>query len=356
MERFDTQPNALNILRLGLATVVVVWHAHLLPTRGPLPRPLQQLIEEVPVDAFFAISGFLIVRSWHQRPHLGRYLTARASRLLPGLWGCLVVTAFVIVPVTAMMTGAQVPSLTAQLHYVAANAGVWIGSPEIAGVSHGGAWTTWNISLWSLWWEALAYLAVAVLGILGRLRVGAFVAIAASLWSVGFALTLNGWWLMLSKQSWLHAFPRLGLMFCVGGLLWMLRDRIPVSRGLAAASVALLMVALWTPNYRLIAAGSLAYLTLYLSLYLGRWSKLRLRNDVSYGVYVYGAPVQQALIMAGFVGSWLTFSVATFLVVLPLAGLSWGLIERPAMRWARRRANAAGKVANPAMARLQQGT
>ena len=67
-DAFDERPNALNVLRLLLASTVVVWHACLLTGARPaLPWPVRQLLEELPVDAFFAISGFLITRAWFRR-------------------------------------------------------------------------------------------------------------------------------------------------------------------------------------------------------------------------------------------------------------------------------------------------
>src|SRR4051794_3232377 len=54
------------------------------------------------ITGFFVISGFLITRSG-LRFGLGRFLWHRALRILPGLWVCLVVTAFLIAPVAALI-------------------------------------------------------------------------------------------------------------------------------------------------------------------------------------------------------------------------------------------------------------
>jgi peptidoglycan/LPS O-acetylase OafA/YrhL len=63
------------------------------------------------VDGFFAISGFLITRSWLRRPNAGDYLAARGLRILPGLWINLVVTAFVIAPIAVAARGGAVRDL-----------------------------------------------------------------------------------------------------------------------------------------------------------------------------------------------------------------------------------------------------
>ena len=62
-------------------------------------------------------------------------------------------------------------------------------------------------------------------------------------------------------------------------------------------------------------------------------TRIGVRNDISYGMYVYGFPVQHALILLGFAtGSALGFWVTATLLTAPLAWASWLLVERPAMR------------------------
>lgn len=79
---FDPRRNALNALRLVLAAEVMLFHSW--PITGHMPpKSILQLFFSVGVDGFFAISGFLITRSWLSDPRLRDYLTARALRILP---------------------------------------------------------------------------------------------------------------------------------------------------------------------------------------------------------------------------------------------------------------------------------
>ena len=91
------------------------------------------------------------------------------------------------------------------------------------------------------------------------------------------------------------------------------------------------------PSHTL-AAPAIAYLCLYLGLELARFSRLVLRHDLSYGVYIYAFPIQQALLLSG-LGSlgWAAFTCLSIACTLPLAAASWFFVERPAQRFRRPR-------------------
>jgi len=61
---------------------------------------------------------------------------------------------------------------------------------------------------------------------------------------------------------------------------------------------------------------------------------VQLRDDVSYGVYLYGWPLAQSLIALAGVRQWtqLPFFLVTMLILLPIAFFSWRAVERPALR------------------------
>jgi peptidoglycan/LPS O-acetylase OafA/YrhL len=53
--------------------------------------------------------------------------------------------------------------------------------------------------------------------------------------------------------------------------------------------------------------------------------------DYSFGIYIYGFPVQQAMIATGIGTNAASNMAATILCALPLAALSWHLVEKPAL-------------------------
>lgn len=330
---FDSQPNALHFVRLCLALQVLAWHAYALPGGTFLPHRLTGFLGDVSVDAFFALSGFLICRSWQRDPHLLRYVSARARRLLPGLWACLALTAFVIAPVTSWLAGQRIPDVASRWDYVVGNALTHVHQWDIgggpSGIAHPGVW---NGSLWSLGHESTCYLAVAALGVAGLVRRRVATSLALALWAAAALVQVLD---VAAPASTGSLVLRTSLMFACGAATWLHADRIPVTRTLEAGSVALVVagVLLVPADYRLLAAPAVAYLCLCCALRLGRWPRLVLRQDLSYGVYVYGFPVQQALLVLGLGGlGWVGFSLVSATVVLPVAALSWVLVERPFLR------------------------
>jgi peptidoglycan/LPS O-acetylase OafA/YrhL len=329
---FDPRANALNAWRLGLALAVIVWHSWVL-TGHPMPRfPLHQFATQDFVDGFFAISGFLIPASWLGKPRLRDYVVARSLRILPGMWVCLVVTAFVIAPIGVAIQGGSVAKLLTSggpLRFVVRNSAVAYVQFDIGGTPTGIPTPgVWNGSLWTLQYEVLLYIAVAVLGLIGILG-------RRWLFPTAFTLALVCSLLAscpLDGGTVAQRAARLAVMFAAGGLMHRFRDVIPARWSLVAASLAIVLVANLLPDYRLVGAVPLAYAVIVSGALIHN-QRLNLRTDLSYGTYIYACPLQQVLVIAG-LGTLnpLVFAIVATLVTLPFAAMSWFLVEKPAMK------------------------
>lgn len=331
-QAFDPRNNALNAIRLALAAQVMLFHSFII-SGHPLPQVLRQLIFSVGVDGFFAISGFLITSSWLSRPRLRDYLVARALRILPGFYVCLIVTAFIIAPLGVAIQGGSATKLlmsAAPFEYVVDNSALAYIHFDVGGTPSGiPAAGAWNGSLWSLIWEALCYLAVAVIGVVG-LANRRWVSPAILTLSVLAATLLPP--LSLSEEWTIpQLLVRSVIMFAAGAFLYQFKEIIPARWLFVGLSVVILFAAGLLPDYRVVAAIPLAYIVI-VSGALTRKPRLNLRTDLSYGMYIYAFPVQQLLAMCGLAGlSPYFFFVVSAVATLPLAMLSWLLVEKRAM-------------------------
>jgi len=347
-QRFNSRHNSVNALRLGLALLVLV--SHTLKLHGgadPLAARTKGDVDmgTVAVDGFFALSGFLIAGSFLNSPSVWRYLWRRCLRILPGLWVCLLITAFVLLPIAQLlqygtMSGFPLTGDLSVVGYVIHNADLFQQQFFVRNLLDGLAV---NGSLYTLFYEFVCYLGIAVLGVLGLLRRNRWVVLAAAvaLWAASLAdLLTNGG--LTGGSTTLTIFLRFGTMFFAGTVLRLWADRIPLNWAGGAIAVTLLAVGLTAAmaqgvdpagrlSYVLIATPAVAYLVLLLGSST-RLSRLGATRDLSYGVYVYAWPVQVLLLLVGASG-WpvVVYFAASLGITLLFALASWHFVESPAL-------------------------
>jgi len=331
-----------------MATGVILCHSWPLTGRRVSYPPVHQLLRDVWVDGFFAISGFLITWSWFRNPRVRSYFAARALRILPGFWVCLIVVAFVIAPLAVAIQGGSPAKLLlsrAPFEYVLGNSAVVITKHDVGGTPTGIPWPGgWNGSLWTLQFELLCYITIAVLGITGLLRrkwvIPGLLALAL-IWSAtlpplsglveeppGSKRNVDAATVALVVQG---VTARFAVMFFAGALIYQYRNVIPARWSLVWLSLLIVLASSLLPNYRLIGGIPLAY-AIIVSGSLIHNKYLGLRTDLSYGVYIYAWPMQQLLIICGlaFLNPFVFATVAA-IATLPLAALSWYVVEKPAL-------------------------
>lgn len=330
-EVFDPKHNALNAIRLVLAISVIVWHSFPLTGANIGIAPVRVLVSNIGVDSFFAISGYLIVSSWIRNPRWWSFLRARILRIFPAFWTCLILTVVVFAPVAVMIRGVGFPPnyLHGAIQYLTHNFLLRIFTYDVAGTPIGVPYPhVWNGALWTLFWEFLCYLAVLILGLLRLLR---FRVVLPTLFVLALAV------LLLTTYGPVHNFyadngSRFGVMFLAGALVYRFEKSIPVSRVAIAVAAVLVVCSTLLVDYRILAALPLAYLVICLGA-LGTHPRLNFVNDFSYGTYIYGFPLAQLLAT---LGAWrlgvLPFTLLSIAATIPVAALSWFLIERQALK------------------------
>jgi peptidoglycan/LPS O-acetylase OafA/YrhL len=329
--------NNFDLLRLGAAALVLISHGYAVTGRfEPLTLATGRSLGHIGVLVFFAISGFLVTRSWLTEPSVLAYAAKRALRLLPALFVALLVCAFVIGPLVSGASPGQYFTSADPYRYVAQNALLRTSFQSLPGVFEGNPYpNSVNGSLWTLWWEVLAYGGVLVLAGLAMLRPRrALVAVAA--------LVVFAWSMPQQPALWLL------VAFGLGGLLYVHRDRVPL-RG----AIALVLLGIWVLSWKSrlhepAAAVAFTYLTIYLALLpqlrATRWLRSQV-GDVSYGVYLYAFPLEQVVVhlVGPPVSPWAVIGLAAP-AILAAALISWRVVEAPSMRLKRQFSRVAGQL------------
>ncbi|WP_435987258.1 acyltransferase family protein [Terrabacter sp. LjRoot27] len=323
--RLAGRDNALNALRLMLAAMVILEHS-----RSFIHGPGGTLAYAggFAVDGFFAISGYLIAGS-RSRMGMKPYLWRRALRLMPAFWSTLLLTALVIAPLSASLDG-SVYSWSGAGRYVIGNSMLFMPVLGIGDTPSGGYYVgLWNAPLWTLVFEAGAYLFFGLIIAFPGFGARSALSVLACLSALVVVQQAAG------LAPWFNPdFARLWSFFAAGVLLWFVREWMPSTPWLviAASGAVTLMLATSHALYLALAPVPLTFVLLWLGARLPIRSGAR--NDISYGMYLLGCPLQQLMISAGVAAAvgaaW--FAVLSVAVTVPVAWASWLLVERPSMR------------------------
>jgi peptidoglycan/LPS O-acetylase OafA/YrhL len=332
---FDPRRNSLTVLRLALAAVVAVTHAQS-NGFGWQTHVGGTELGQIAVDGFFILSGLLVARSYLSLQSLPRFAWHRFLRIMPGFWVCLVVTAVVVAPVVALLQRGD-PTVpfrgeSSAATYVTHNAALLMQQYDIAGLPVDVPnEAVFNGSLWTLVFEAACYALLGLVGVLGLLqRRRRYLGLGLGvLWALQAAVDAD---LIELPGTMLSLLVGFAFMFAMGAAAWLCADRLPITWGLAALSLGLLVVALLTlDSYNAVGGPALAYLLIYTAVRSPwTWSP---RTDLSYGVYIYHWPVQQLLVLAGLsaLGT-VPFVVISVACASACALVSWYLVESPSLR------------------------
>jgi len=365
--------NGFGLLRLLFAGLVIVAHAPELKD-GNRSRELLSLcfgsisFGDLAVDAFFVISGYLIVASFLNSSSTFAYMARRAARIYPGFLVSYLLCVLVVAPLGAVAwvtTRGQIAS--------AVVGAILLRAPDVGAVFSGQPYPALNGAMWTIGYEFQCYVLVAMLGTAGLLRQRRVVAGLALLVTV---LAIYAWYppmpyVPTPYQSFdmfsqtgaatllfavFRFSPRLLAMFLIGACFYLYRDRLRFRWIYAALALAVLAVGLHVPR---VADPGVALAGGYLIFFVSNraadtpLARINNRNDVSYGLYLYGWPVQKLVYFY-----WPDFSpwqagVLTFALAYGLGWASWLCVERPAMRGVRRLLKPSVPPGSDRSARLQ---
>ncbi|HEX6840621.1 MAG TPA: acyltransferase [Stellaceae bacterium] len=342
--------NNFDALRLVAAVSVIFSHAFLLSEGRHDDEPLMAVTQgQAPlgvagVFVFFVISGFLVTQSWEMTGSAWRFAAKRSLRIYPALAVCILLCTFVLGPlVTGEALGDYLRD-AGTYDFLLNN--LWLNTDHnlLPGVSFSGFafGTVVDGPLWTLPAEAVMYAMVLVLGLPGLLRLAVLLPLlAAGVVCLWLDTAASGWF--TGTVGWLLAF------FVAGMILYKLR-RLPIFSGrIALVALAGLVLSAALGGFILL----FPLFGGYLVIYLARERRLPVIpaarfGDLSYGLYIYGWPVEQTLVyLSGGTLAWWQLFPPALALTAALAFLSWHLIEKRALRL-KPRARAAVGYAAPA--------
>jgi peptidoglycan/LPS O-acetylase OafA/YrhL len=346
--------NNFTLLRLVAALCVLFGRSYAL-SLGHGEDPLSNFLiavwgESLPslaVDLFFVTSGFLVTASFMKRGDVLAFVEARLLRIFPGLFVAVLFCVFVV--------GALFTTLTLQEYLVSPGTwsylqhnlvlingvqfslpGVFANNPYPVSV---------NGSLWTLPIEVMMYFWVAVVGMLSLLRdVKVFNLLFFMLCLLFVQSIVAGGFVLGQNPRTLH----LAMLFLLGGWFYANKDVVRFDYFFLSMLGVLVVLTSSFGVSLFVKSVFFAYAVLFFALHPSvRMPSLDRYGDVSYGLYIYAFPVQQAIAYSVHEVSPMGMFVLSIFITSILAVLSWQFVEEPALklkgcfgRWLRRDSHA----------------
>lgn len=328
--------NNFNLIRFLAAVAVIYDHSFMVPNGKPVPWLLPNIMSSdfgwYAVNVFFILSGFLVTRSWQSSQNILSFAVSRCLRVFPALSVGAFMLAFVIGPIVCLCLYLDYLFDSRTWLYVPMTASLISPSEVLPYVFETlPAKAIVNSPLWTLRYEALSYLMLGGLGVVGLFATRRR-ALATLLTFFACYLTitlLTGW---RDQYAFLDSLMRFWLCFFFGASVSVISDKL----SLRAATAALLFIAAalahGTAIYEFILQLALTYGVFWFALIPnGAIRHFNALGDYSYGLYIFAWPIQQtAFLMAPNIAPHEMFVLISPAILLAAAA-SWHWVERPAL-------------------------
>lgn len=326
--------NNFGTLRLAFASLVIASHTPEM-LDGNRSRELVNMLfgtmtfGSLAVSGFFLISGFLITRSMAEGRSLLSFSARRIGRIVPGFmvafWLSLLVMGPFVTPEPVFTSHVLLSNIV-----LAAK----LDMPWAPGVFPSNHYHALNGAMWTIAWEFLCYIGIAILGTIGLLKARFRWLILAGVVAM---MIVHAVWTAIptiwNTEGDLRNLVRFSAVFGAGAAFYLFRDKVKYThRGAALAAVALFGLMFLKPLAEPALAIFGGYLIFWFAFAVKQLRLSRVRNDLSYGIYLYGWPVGQLLIWAWPQGNPWLLGFATLVGAAVLGFLSWKLVEQPSMK------------------------
>jgi peptidoglycan/LPS O-acetylase OafA/YrhL len=328
--------NSFAIIRMAMALCVLVshsyWFAYGSVGAQPLVKWTGHSLGEHAVQVFFLLSGILVAQSLQRSGSIVDYVCARGLRIFPALGVCVFLTAFLLGPIVSSLPLGQYLADNRVAAYIVKTLTLSTGSAGLPGVFEKLPLAGLvNVSLWTLKFEVLCYMLLALLGVMGLMKE------QFRLWSaVGLAGLVSVIFLRMPvpglAYTALDNVRYLMLFFFTGVLAFQCRTWLLVHGLLVLPLASLFAFSIGTRLVEVTSAVFLGYTMLWIATFkFGPLRAFTNKNDYSYGTYIYAGPIQQMVVH--YLPQFSPWVVTAFSIgmAVPMAVYSWELIERPAL-------------------------
>lgn len=320
-----------------LAALVVIFSHHYPLTGNKAPAWLANqwlhwsFAGGVGVMVFFCISGYLVTMSWYREPHFIPFLWKRFLRLWPGMLGSVLCCALIFGVIFNRLPIGDYLNNSATWRFLWLNLTLLAQTPFLPeAFASNPVPLVMNGVYWTIPIEFTCYLILAGLGLAGILRHATLIKVLLLLYVTAFLLFSNPD-ITGQIRHWIE-YPA---YFAAGSLIAMHKDWFAKYSGkilfvMAPALVATYFLTPYTATSRFLL---LPVLIIYLGSLPAKESWFTRLGDPSYGIYLYGYPIAQA-VAALWPDMNFWFSLAlTFALSICAGYASWLLLESRALRW-----------------------
>lgn len=321
--------NNLDLFRLIAAFMVIYAHAYtLFPTPEKHPPLLAITSFEdlggLAVKIFFFLSGLLVTNSLLINKNIIAFIISRFFRIYPALVALLIITTFIIGPILSSCSLYEY--YTSPLtHIYFLNNLILQTAYFLPNVFTHNLYPLFNVSLWTLPFEASCYIILGIVFLLGGFRFkGVAIVIFTSLIidTIYHNQLIITWY---ANKS--HIVTLLAPTFSFGCLLAVYKNYIKINVWIVLISFLLFFI--FRHSTYII---YFFYLCIFLSiLYISSLKfivKIKFSADISYGVYLWAFPIQQ-IIISKLPQYGLLFNQIISMIIASILGLlSWYCIEK----------------------------
>ena len=321
---FQQRENNFNLIRLVASLLVIYGHSYAVVKMGGADL-FTRLIGwgfsgGLAVDMFFVISGFLVTAS-ALKGDWRFYVASRVLRIYPGLLLCVTLTVFVLGP---LLTIAPEYWKSPQIwRYWIHNGAAFTTEYFLPGVFADHRDKALNGVLWSVIIEVRLYVLVLILYFLGVLqRRTLFNILVVSALTIGYL-----------APSFIPLHPgstdmHVASLFLLGMFCWINREAMVLNEFILLGLLALAAVTLQTDKF-VVAYSLLVPYAVFMIAFAPGFGWFRRLGDYSYGVYLYGWPVQQCvLLLDPNMQAWKN-ALYSCVIAVVLGAISWHCFERP---------------------------